>query len=131
MGTWTRIAIFITCICSALNDAQLNGQGSLRLSRRSLRLSQESPFVVEFGTRESGDQLRLSKKNSDDMLRLSRSSLPKKIMEVHSGSLRLSKRSTADLNHNEPLVIRLSERQLGQLLLIKRGTRIRDLRLSK
>merc|ERR1719192_1317440 len=120
MGTWTRIAIFITCICSALNDAQLNGQGSLRLSRRSLRLSQESPFVVEFGTRDSGDQLRLSK-----------SSLPKKIMEVHSGSLRLSKRSTADLNHNEPLVIRLSERQLGQLLLIKRGTRIRDLRLSK
>ena len=28
-----------------------------------------------------------------------------------------------DLNQNEPLVIRLSERQLGQLLLIKRGTR--------
>ena len=56
-----------------------------------------------------------------DLLRLSKKSLLQDVRPLHMSqrSLRLSKRSpTLD----QPMVIRLSKRQIGQLLQIKRGS---------
>merc|ERR1712226_513673 len=71
------------------------------------------------------DFLRLSKR---DILRLSKKTLFQEALPLHMSqrSLRLSKRSSG---LDQPMVIRLSKRQIGQLLQIKIGAR--DLRLSK
>ena len=155
MGTWTRIAIFISWICAAISDEmvynflfrskkaflffcflKLNNpeRDILRLSKRGLlRLSKkdlgEGPMVYD-PERKRG-LLRLSKRDGtrnrttrDTILQLPQ------LLHLQQRSLRLSKRSDndslrlsrrSDTSHQDhKMVIRLSKRQLVNLVSLKR-----------
>ena len=109
-----------------LNVLQVEGRERdfLRLSKRDLlRLSKKSSMSPDYSDdMEYEDQdmpdIKLTKK---DLLRLSKKSLFQDARPLHMSqrSLRLSKRSPG---LDQPMVIRLSKRQIGQLLQIKRGS---------
>merc|ERR1711874_1360 len=124
MLTWTRIAIFITCICATLDEGQadeMKRSNPLRLSKRGSLFENSNMAGFYFNDMEE----RMSKKGRPRLFRSSPSS---------NIRLRLSKRSrearAGTRNQHEPMVIRLSKLQLGQILFNKRGTRNHDLRLS-
>merc|ERR1711997_783882 len=133
MLTWTRIAIFIACISAILDEALADGMkrsNPLRLSKRG-SLS-ENPNMAAFHFYDLGE--RMSKKGT---VRLSKKGVPRFFRgSPRNIRLRLSKRSieagagAGTGNQHEPMVIRLSKLQLGQILFNKRGTRNHDLRLS-
>merc|ERR1711981_150026 len=114
---WAGIFIFLLGLLLTLSKRDL-----LRLSKKS---SMDADYGMEYEDDEALPDLKLIKR---DLLRLSKKSLFQEAIPLHMSqrSLRLSKRSPA---LDQPMVIRLSKRQIGQLLQIKRGAR--DLRLSK
>ena len=114
------IIILIHC-----NYLQIDGRERdfLRLSKRGvLRLSKKSSMNPDYSDDmeyedEPMPEIKLTKKG---VLRLSKKSLFQDPRPLHMSqrSLRLSKRSPG---MDQPMVIRLSKRQIGQLLQIKRG----------
>merc|ERR1719315_213813 len=134
-GRWAGIFIFLLGLLCSLSDEMIDGRERdfLRLSKRDLlRLSKKSSmdaadYEMEYDHDEALPDLKLIKR---DLLRLSKKSLFQEAIPLHMSqrSLRLSKRSPS---LDQPMVIRLSKRQIGQLLQIKRGGLTRDLRLSK
>merc|ERR1711963_410329 len=130
MGATKWLFILLLGITASLADDMENGRERdfSRLSKRDLlRLSKKS-FEPDIDYDEDDySGLQFSKK---DLLRLSKKGNFQESVPLHMSqrSLRLSKRST---NIDQPMVIRLSKRQIGQLLNIKRASLNRDLRLSK
>merc|ERR1719222_820291 len=129
--SWPGIFIFFLGLVLSLSDEMIDGRERdfLRLSKRDiLRLSKKSSLDpgMEYEDEALSD-LGMAKR---DLLRLSKKSLFQEALPLHMSqrSLRLSKRSPG---LDQPMVIRLSKRQIGQLLQIKRGGLTRDLRLSK
>jgi len=137
MGTWTRIAIFISWICAAFTDDLVNSEtdaDSLRLSKRPLlRLSKKNVFNSEneglktlgligfsnpsltnpiFNAEDKRGHLRLSKR--EPIMRISRSNvdIPANLLHLTQRSLRLSKRSTDDAKRS----LRLSKRSVQETL---------------
>ena len=99
---------------------RLSKRDLLRLSKKSVDEDLDEPYEYEV---EDLPDIHLSKK---DLLRLSKKAMlqalsPQRVsqrsLRLSKRSLRLSKRSTGV---EEPMVIRLSKRQIGQLLNIKR-----------
>merc|ERR1719320_1470303 len=127
--SWPGIFIFFLGLVLSLSDEMIDGRERdfLRLSKRDiLRLSKKSNLDPGMDYEdELLPDLTIAKR---DLLRLSKKSLFQEALPLHMSqrSLRLSKRSSG---LDQPMVIRLSKRQIGQLLQIKRGAR--DLRLSK
>merc|ERR1719489_228050 len=129
--SWPGIFIFFLGLVLSLSDEMIDGRERdfLRLSKRDiLRLSKKSSLNpgMEYEDEVLSD-LGMEKR---DPLRLSKRSLFQEALPLHMSqrSLSLSKRSSG---LDQPMVIRLSKRQIGQLLQIKRGGLTRDLRLSK
>merc|ERR1712050_45084 len=117
-GSWVGLFIFFLGLILSLSDEMIDGRERdfLRLSKRDvLRLSKKSSLddyseaAMDYEAEPLPD-LRLTKR---DLLRLSKKSIFQDTLPLH-----MSQRS-----------LRLSKRQIGQLLQIKRGAR--DLRLSK
>merc|ERR1719228_504062 len=116
---WAGIFIFLLGLLLTLSDEMIDGRERdfLRLSKRDLlRLSKKSSMDADYGVEYEDDEalpdLKLIKR---DLLRLSKKSLFQEAIPLH-----MSQRSLA---LDQPMVIRLSKRQIGQLLQIKRGAR--------
>merc|ERR1719430_156339 len=127
--SWPGIFIFFLGLVLSLSDEMIDGRERdfLRLSKRDiLRLSKKSSQDpgMEYEDEALSD-LGMAKR---DLLRLSKKSLFQEALPLHMSqrSLRLSKRSSG---LDQPMVIRLSKRQIGQIMKINRGAR--DLRLSQ
>merc|ERR1719477_121362 len=122
--SWPGIFIFFLGLVLSLSDEMIDGRERdfLRLSKRDiLRLSKKSNLDPGMDYEdELLPDLTMAKR---DLLRLSKKSLFQEALPLH-----ISKRSSG---LDQPMVIRLSKRQIGQLLQIKRGGLTRDLRLSK
>merc|ERR1719320_592565 len=114
--SWPGIFIFFLGLVLSLSDEMIDGRERdfLRLSKRDiLRLSKKSNLDPGMDYEdELLPDLTMAKR---DLLRLSKKSLFQEALPLH-----MSQRS-----------LRLSKRQIGQLLQIKRGGLTRDLRLSK
>merc|ERR1712087_633872 len=119
MLTWIRIAIFITCIYATIDKAQaevMKGVNPLRLSKRG-SLS-ENPDPATFLFNDTGEM-----RSKKGIFRLSKKGIPRLFRGSPSSNirLRLSKRSMEGTRSQlEPMVIRLSNLQLGQILFNKR-----------
>ena len=109
----------------------------LRLSKRDLlRLSKKSGLAPDYSDNFDYEDQNMSEIKRDvprltkkDLLRLSKKSLLPNVspLQMSQRSLRLSKRSPGPTQDgakwsDQPMVIRLSKRQIGQLLQIKRGS---------
>merc|ERR1711936_24831 len=144
MGSWKWTVLFLLWLvmtASIADDMTDEGRERdfLRLSKRDpLRLSkksqQDSEYVDNFDY-EDQDQpdmnLRFTKRYLLHLSKMSSSPDPMSYRSLH-----LVKRSSPGPEGSskwldQPMVIRLSKRQIGRLLQIKRGTSTRDLRLSK
>merc|ERR1712106_251796 len=124
-GKWSGLLLLWLVMTASIADESMEGRERdfLRLSKRDLlRLSKKSGLAPDYSDNFDYEDQNMSEIKRDvprltkkDLLRLSKKSLLPNVSPLH-----MSQRS-----------LRLSKRQIGQLLQIKRGSLTRDLRLSR